>query len=333
MPFLADEELVQLEDLVQSDLLNTVESPRESAPRSAVKPTNDLAVGASVVAIEDEGVNSSDDDADIAATMPPSAAKKRGRPSLSRSETPAKPSVAKTPRSTKTPHSAKTAPTPKSTGRKRKAPEPEPEQEEEEAEEGSTEAAEPAKKRGRPSARAAAVATSARLAAKAANKPARGRPKGSASTTKTAADKPAKGKGGRPKKGDTNGGSTSAEEFEVEEIVESAVDADTKELMYFVKWKGYPVSDNTWEPKKNLAHAAELLKAFDAKKKAAIAERKAEEKAEKQKKAEERAAAKEKKQQEKKPAKAVEKKKAKTEKVKELPKRGTARTTRSTRSG
>lgn len=36
--------------------------------------------------------------------------------------------------------------------------------------------------------------------------------------------------------------------------------------MYLVKWKGYPSSQNTWEPKKNLSHAADLLKAFDDKK-------------------------------------------------------------------
>jgi hypothetical protein len=31
---------------------------------------------------------------------------------------------------------------------------------------------------------------------------------------------------------------------------------------YLVKWKGYPTADNTWEPKSNLEHAAELLKEY-----------------------------------------------------------------------
>jgi hypothetical protein len=31
---------------------------------------------------------------------------------------------------------------------------------------------------------------------------------------------------------------------------------------YLVKWKGYPTTDNTWEPKLNLEHAAELLKEY-----------------------------------------------------------------------
>lgn len=45
------------------------------------------------------------------------------------------------------------------------------------------------------------------------------------------------------------------------------IDADTMEHKYFVKWKGYPASENTWEPKTNLVHAAQLVAAFDAKKK------------------------------------------------------------------
>jgi len=32
-------------------------------------------------------------------------------------------------------------------------------------------------------------------------------------------------------------------------------------LQYFIKWKGYPKSDNTWEPADQI-HAPELLKAY-----------------------------------------------------------------------
>lgn len=53
----------------------------------------------------------------------------------------------------------------------------------------------------------------------------------------------------------------------MEEILDSAIDADTMEHMYRVKWKGYPVGEATWEPKKNLTHAAILVRAFDATKK------------------------------------------------------------------
>lgn len=35
--------------------------------------------------------------------------------------------------------------------------------------------------------------------------------------------------------------------------------------MYRVKWKGYGLGEATWEPKTNLAHAAALIKDFDAK--------------------------------------------------------------------
>lgn len=55
------------------------------------------------------------------------------------------------------------------------------------------------------------------------------------------------------------------EEFEVEAILESGIDSDTREHMFLVKWKGYGDDENTWEPKKNLAHATDLIKAFEKK--------------------------------------------------------------------
>lgn len=58
----------------------------------------------------------------------------------------------------------------------------------------------------------------------------------------------------------------SQEEYQVERIVDSMIDADTKEHLYMVKWKGYPSKDNTWEPKSNLKKCENLLKDYDAKK-------------------------------------------------------------------
>lgn len=57
------------------------------------------------------------------------------------------------------------------------------------------------------------------------------------------------------------------DEYEVEDIVDSVIDADTMEHMYLVKWKNYPASDNTWEPKKNLKGSLDLVRKADAKKK------------------------------------------------------------------
>ena len=46
------------------------------------------------------------------------------------------------------------------------------------------------------------------------------------------------------------------DEFEVEEILEQ------RGQRYLVKWKGYPHSDNTWEPRQNLKNCATLLRRF-----------------------------------------------------------------------
>ncbi|OSG36237.1 hypothetical protein R555_24470, partial [Salmonella enterica subsp. enterica serovar Give] len=53
-------------------------------------------------------------------------------------------------------------------------------------------------------------------------------------------------------------------EYEVESIL------DKKTLRgqdyFLVKWKGYPTSDNTWEPKRNLKNASKLILEFLSKK-------------------------------------------------------------------
>ncbi|KAK4153271.1 hypothetical protein C8A00DRAFT_33965 [Chaetomidium leptoderma] len=256
--FLSDEGMSP--PLIQSDLLNSVE------PESPVNQGVGNAVGPTVVALDDQadlneqlGVPEADmdihDEAEenLFVSAPASTLKKRGRPSLSASATPAKSVASRTPRSTKS------AAAPKSAGRstgKRKAAESE--LEEDEPEEDDEPEATPAPKRGRP-ARSAGTSASARIAAKAAKKPTRGRPK---STT------PAK-KAGRPKK--VVNGEEAVDEFEVEDIVDSIIDADTMEHMYLVKWKNYPASANTWEPKMNLKGSLDLVRKADAKKKKAEA--------------------------------------------------------------
>ncbi len=51
------------------------------------------------------------------------------------------------------------------------------------------------------------------------------------------------------------------EEYEVEHLVNHRRHGRSRTLQYFVKWKGYPESDNTWEPLQNI-HAPELLKKY-----------------------------------------------------------------------
>src|SRR5258707_321242 len=49
-----------------------------------------------------------------------------------------------------------------------------------------------------------------------------------------------------------------AEEYEVEHLVNHRRHGRSRTLQYFVKWKGYPESDNTWEPVQNI-HAPDLV--------------------------------------------------------------------------
>ena len=51
------------------------------------------------------------------------------------------------------------------------------------------------------------------------------------------------------------------EEYEVEQILSHWTFGCNKQLQYLIKWKGYPSSDNTWEPAENL-HADELIQEY-----------------------------------------------------------------------
>ena len=50
------------------------------------------------------------------------------------------------------------------------------------------------------------------------------------------------------------------EEYEIDRIV--AHRGNGKNRQYLTAWKGYPSSENTWEPESNLRHAPLLLKAY-----------------------------------------------------------------------
>jgi hypothetical protein len=50
-------------------------------------------------------------------------------------------------------------------------------------------------------------------------------------------------------------------EYEVECIINHRHTGRGKRLQYLIKWKGYPESDNTWEPTSHL-HAPQLIKEY-----------------------------------------------------------------------
>src|SRR5258707_6598927 len=50
--------------------------------------------------------------------------------------------------------------------------------------------------------------------------------------------------------------------YEIERILTSRPTRNRKSTQYLVKWKGYPDSENSWIPEKELSHAKELLAKF-----------------------------------------------------------------------
>ncbi|CAK93162.1 unnamed protein product (macronuclear) [Paramecium tetraurelia] len=55
-------------------------------------------------------------------------------------------------------------------------------------------------------------------------------------------------------------------EYEVESIIDRRFDEQAKSYLYQIKWKGYPHSQNTWEPIEHLQnpHVKTMVKEFDS---------------------------------------------------------------------
>src|SRR5712672_1327686 len=51
------------------------------------------------------------------------------------------------------------------------------------------------------------------------------------------------------------------EEYEVEAVLNHRMFGRQRQVQYLIKWKGYPHSDNTWEPSENV-HADDLIRAY-----------------------------------------------------------------------
>ncbi len=51
-------------------------------------------------------------------------------------------------------------------------------------------------------------------------------------------------------------------EYEVEQLLDAHQWGRGRKLQYYVKWKGFPMSDSTWEPKEHLSNAQDLITDF-----------------------------------------------------------------------
>ncbi len=52
------------------------------------------------------------------------------------------------------------------------------------------------------------------------------------------------------------------EEYEVKEVQQVRRQGRGRKLHYLIKWKGFPMSNSTWEPVEHLKHTPELITDF-----------------------------------------------------------------------
>ncbi|KAL3425910.1 chromo domain-containing protein [Phlyctema vagabunda] len=98
----------------------------------------------------------------------------------------------------------------------------------------------------------------------------RGRPSAASQALNKQVTGGAKAKGEATKSPDPNAVrvfNTAYRKYVAEYVVEKVLDSAfiDKKLHYFVKWKGYPTADNTWEPVKNVVNADDEVQKFHKK--------------------------------------------------------------------
>ena len=55
---------------------------------------------------------------------------------------------------------------------------------------------------------------------------------------------------------------TGEAKYEVEQILDARRRGQGRKLQYYIKWKGFPMSDSTWEPPEHLNNTQDLITNF-----------------------------------------------------------------------
>jgi hypothetical protein len=69
--------------------------------------------------------------------------------------------------------------------------------------------------------------------------------------------------GARLQLADIRDGTPAAEEYEVEKIMGKCYDKSRWQNMWLVRWKNYGPQHDSWQTKKDLRNAPEMLRAFE----------------------------------------------------------------------